>query len=845
MASRNGTPSGKFLKRPATAGYVPRSHGYALYYHDGPFFNVYTDPPRMKRDPKIRIGLRMLRAPIHAAQGAVRANSPDVEAFVRSTLKRFWRGDLAAALRVYEYGHAAGEVCYCVRGGRLAYDGLREVHPLDARPLIYKGGHNKGSPAGVRVVNVPDAPSGLDLYPPNSFWLVDEPECGLLYNRWPRLAGAWEPWMEKRGRHGGVDIRRTWFIKNAFRGGLLRYPAGTHEDENGTIISNEDEAQQILEKMETGGVLTLPNTKDPVSGEYLWSYEPPASNGDITGVLDYGKLLDVEILEGLGIPPEMVEAATVGSGYSGRAIPAQMYYGSLDGVVNAIIETVDRQIIHRLVRENFGTGARYEIEAAPLAELLAGDDGEGGDDPDSPGGNEQWQPFAGSKKKTKPPAPPKPPTRMSLELRQRVRDLADERYPVRLAFDENKHPRDDHGQFVSAGDLQAASDDPGKADELRSRVTDPEQRAKLERHLAVKGGADPADTPDERAAWAGRQKQRAARRATLDAAAPNETHLNGIDAVTFEWFADGIDQLAGGDQEARNGADYAAENHARHDPADGGNAAAVAGKLPDVIPDVGAGVEALVGAYADHFAGVDAKLAASGVDEAALKPARAAVAKAKTAVAAHARKVEAAVGKAREARAALAELKASEPEEPDYPPEPEPPAEPDAADAPDDPGPEPKRDGTFADGTPMWETDADFAEAHAEWQAERTAFDEWGGTADRAQAEYEAAHDAWEAEHAKWDRETGRAAAEYDRAQMKWASAAERAEGKVELAHEKAVDAARGLAEVARDKFGDAHVAYDDARFAAAKSLDAEEEEDAEPEAEDEDEDADGPPQPR
>lgn len=54
------------------------------------------------------------------------------------------------------------------------------------------------------------------------------------------------------------------------------------------------------------------------------------------------------------------------------------------------------------------------------------------------------------------------------------------------SFDESKHPRDDHGRFVSGEDLQAAKSDPAKADELRNRVTNPEQRKKLEVAIAAK-----------------------------------------------------------------------------------------------------------------------------------------------------------------------------------------------------------------------------------------------------------------------------------------------------------------------------------------------------------------------
>jgi hypothetical protein len=56
---------------------------------------------------------------------------------------------------------------------------------------------------------------------------------------------------------------------------------------------------------------------------------------------------------------------------------------------------------------------------------------------------------------------------------------------VLKAFSESDHPRDDHGRFVSKDEMDAAKNDPDKAEELLSRVTDPEQRAKLEKELGT------------------------------------------------------------------------------------------------------------------------------------------------------------------------------------------------------------------------------------------------------------------------------------------------------------------------------------------------------------------------
>lgn len=55
---------------------------------------------------------------------------------------------------------------------------------------------------------------------------------------------------------------------------------------------------------------------------------------------------------------------------------------------------------------------------------------------------------------------------------------------IHKAFDESLHPRDDHGRFVSKEAIHEAKSDPTKAAELRARVTNPAQRAKLDAALS-------------------------------------------------------------------------------------------------------------------------------------------------------------------------------------------------------------------------------------------------------------------------------------------------------------------------------------------------------------------------
>lgn len=85
-------------------------------------------------------------------------------------------------------------------------------------------------------------------------------------------------------------------------------------------------------------------------------------------------------------------------------------------------------------------------------------------------------------------------------------------------FDESKHPRDDHGRFVSGSAIQDAAFDPAKADELRSKVTNPEERKKLEAALANPGSMDSA-AAEERKPKRGRPSTEQRREQLIQASA--------------------------------------------------------------------------------------------------------------------------------------------------------------------------------------------------------------------------------------------------------------------------------------------------------------------------------------
>jgi hypothetical protein len=366
MAGTNGTPTPKeFLGRARTSDYRPSVLSSAIPWLDDAVYFRTAEVERMKYDPRVEYGLGILKAPVHTATWEVKAVVPEIGQFVDQVLKRLWRRDLDKCLRMLEYRIAGGEVLYKddEGDGRIEFDELKEIHPHDLTPLQLHG-----KLWGLEVSGCQWQGRPVRLGAPRYWFMSNRPQFGQFYGQ-SVLSAVYPRWVEKNGRHGAIGSRRMWANKLAFSGGTIYYPPGETEVSPGQFVANQDLARQIVEYYENGGMLTLPSVFDE-DGNQLWRWEPPQINGDFEQILSYPKTLDAEMLEGMGVAPEMAAAFESGSGYSGRAVPAMLFFLSCDRVVDTAIEMADRDVCKPLVAHNWqhlpAAQRRYVIEPKSL-----------------------------------------------------------------------------------------------------------------------------------------------------------------------------------------------------------------------------------------------------------------------------------------------------------------------------------------------------------------------------------------------------------------------------------------------------------------------------------------------
>jgi hypothetical protein len=357
-----------------------------LYARNRPIFN-FMMVREMLQDPRVIYGLRLIKGPIlSSTQFDIQVGGgSDLEGFLFQQITQFWRFSAVKALKAIEWGYSGHEALYREDGPYIHFDMLKDLDPPDCKAVS-----RRGEIIGMKIKNIkgrndwnshqhklPSTGGGLGtndpyLGIPKAFWHIHDRERHPIYGL-SRLYGPHIPWWETWSDGGYRDVRRLWFHKNAFEGGTMYHPPGVTRLSNGSVVSNKDLARELIEKKRTGGVLTLPNTTIGPNGDArAWEYIPPEGNQVPTGLLDYGELLRAETLEGLGVPPEVVESqSSEGFGSSsGREIPQMAFFSMLQEIVNWLVYDFNVQILRHLVFINFGPGQSYDIFPLPLIETV-------------------------------------------------------------------------------------------------------------------------------------------------------------------------------------------------------------------------------------------------------------------------------------------------------------------------------------------------------------------------------------------------------------------------------------------------------------------------------------------
>lgn len=333
----------------------------------------------MRYDPQVRIALAARNGLLMSAQVTITGPQTQMNAWVEQQWSRLWAEYAQQLLKAKLYGFMPFEVAYRAAPagefrGLIEVAALKDRHPRDCRLLV-----QNDEPVGFLLKQ--DGKEA-EILAPLALTTTFEAECRNPYGC-ALLARAYPTWYEKWMEGGAKRTIRLRMTKDSAVGDIFWYPPDRKVQlADGTEVSWREIAREMIEARQAGGAMTLPLLYDQ-DGRKLVDYTPPQSMGGHTAIFDWKKDLDLEIWKALEVPPEIIQASSTGSGYSGRWIPFIVALSAVQTELAELLRCVDRDILRPIAHLNFGEAPQYEIRPRALTEIFAERFGQGTASPPS------------------------------------------------------------------------------------------------------------------------------------------------------------------------------------------------------------------------------------------------------------------------------------------------------------------------------------------------------------------------------------------------------------------------------------------------------------------------------
>ncbi len=343
--------------------------GRSEIIEDLPFFRLWH-AEMMKADPIVRQSLNIRDAFLCALEVEVDAKNNELREFIGKQFQALWNF-APVILKTKRYGYLAMQLDFTTdkTNGYTIIESLKAFAPQDSKPAVQAGkvvGIFVSGGQGTRPQSIHEGP----ILNPRGLWTTFDAEFGMKFGQ-SILKRSFGPWWEKWMDHGSKKTTQLRMIKDAYRGDHFTYPPNqVIQLPDGRVVPWSDIMRQMGENSMSGSMMTFPAMYDE-NGNKLTEYTPPSDTGNPSAIWTWGENLDRDIRAGLDIPEEIIQAATTGSGYSGRSIPLLAALGACDIEAKELLKAIDQQVLRPLAWMNFGADPEYTIKAVKLIDTFA------------------------------------------------------------------------------------------------------------------------------------------------------------------------------------------------------------------------------------------------------------------------------------------------------------------------------------------------------------------------------------------------------------------------------------------------------------------------------------------
>ena len=318
----------------------------------------------MRKDVQLQLGLKVIKYPIKAMKWWAESEDKDRQAFINFALKRVWKSLLNTILNGLDFGYSVSEKIWEVKDVEVKRkDGDKEIIAYKGQAVLLK---KLKDPDPITLTIKEDKNGDFDGFVQDksgegevivdakkSFVFTNEKEFGNLYGK-SLLGYAYQYWYWAIMMY---QFLNRYFERRGTPPVFTRAPSGKTEMADGSTMDNLVLARKMGESLAESSVVALPSSVyDEKSNSYKWDLKYLNDDQRADMFIKYIEHLNCMKLRALFVPERTV---TQDSEMGARAVASEhinIFLMGLEGLIDSIIDHIEKYIIPQLLLYNFGEG---------------------------------------------------------------------------------------------------------------------------------------------------------------------------------------------------------------------------------------------------------------------------------------------------------------------------------------------------------------------------------------------------------------------------------------------------------------------------------------------------------